>query len=96
MNVSVDETSEQRIKREIELGHFKNPEEGIAHALELLDAKETWLHENRELIRLKIEHSFSQIEREKGFRVMKPVPSLTRGNSAANDKALYPLTSSGR
>jgi len=43
MNVSVDETSEQRIKREIELGHFKNPEEMIAHALEFLDGQESWL-----------------------------------------------------
>ena len=41
MNVSIDQTSEQRIKREIELGHFKNPEEVIAHALELLDAQVT-------------------------------------------------------
>jgi Arc/MetJ-type ribon-helix-helix transcriptional regulator len=39
MNVSVDETSEQRIKREIQLGHFKNPEEVIDHALELLDLR---------------------------------------------------------
>jgi hypothetical protein len=28
--------AKQRIKREIELGHVKNPEEVIAHALELL------------------------------------------------------------
>ena len=67
MNVSVDETSEQRIKRQIELGHFKNPEEVIDHALELLDAQETWLHDNRDLIRLKIEHSFSQIEPGEGI-----------------------------
>ena len=67
MNISVDVASGQRIKREIELGHFRNPEEVIAHALELLDAQETWLHENRELIRLRIEHSFSQIERGEGI-----------------------------
>ena len=66
MNISVDEASEQRIRREIELGHFKNPEEVIAHALELLDAQETWLRENRDLIGLKIERSFSQIERGEG------------------------------
>ena len=66
MNVSVDETSEQRIRREIELGHFKNPEEVIAHALELLDSEETWFSQNRDQIRLKIERSFAQIERGEG------------------------------
>jgi hypothetical protein len=49
MNVSVDGTSEQRIKREIEVGHFKNPEEMIAHALELLDGQETWLQDKAQL-----------------------------------------------
>jgi hypothetical protein len=39
----------------------------IARALELLGAQVTWLHENRELIRLKIEQSFSQIERGEGI-----------------------------
>lgn len=66
MNISIDETSEQRIRREIELGHFRNPEEVIAHALELLEDQESWLHENQEEIRLKIERSFSQIERGEG------------------------------
>ena len=66
MNISIDETSEQRIRREIELGHFRNPEEVIAHALELLDDQETWLQKNQEEIRLKIERSFSQIERGEG------------------------------
>jgi Arc/MetJ-type ribon-helix-helix transcriptional regulator len=66
MNISVDEASEQRIRREIELGHFKNPEEVIAHALELLESQETWLRENQESIRLKIERSFAQIERGEG------------------------------
>ena len=66
MNVSVDETSEQRIRREIELGHFQNPEDVIAHALELLVDEETWLNENRDQIRLKIERSFAQIERGEG------------------------------
>jgi antitoxin ParD1/3/4 len=66
MDISVDETSEQRIRREIELGHFRNPQEVIAHALELLDEQEGWLHENRDQIKLKIERSFSQIERGEG------------------------------
>jgi len=66
MNISVDEASEQRIRREIELGHFTNPEEVIAHALELLDDQETWLRENRDQIRLKIERSFSQVQRGEG------------------------------
>ena len=66
MDISVDETREQRIRREIELGHFRNPQEVIAHALELLDEQEGWLHENRDQIKLKIERSFSQIERGEG------------------------------
>jgi Arc/MetJ-type ribon-helix-helix transcriptional regulator len=67
MNISVDEASKQRIQREINLGHFNDPEEVIAHALELLDSQEDWLKENRDEIQLKIERSFSQIERGEGI-----------------------------
>lgn len=67
MNISIDEASEQRIKREIELGHFSDPAEVVARALELLEAQEAWLHDNQELIRFKIERSFAQIEQGEGI-----------------------------
>jgi len=92
MNISVDEKNEQRIRREIELGHFRNPEEVIAHALELLDDQETWLLENQDEIRLKIERSFSQIERGEGVsgeearRTLAPLGTKSEARPAATQE----------
>jgi Arc/MetJ-type ribon-helix-helix transcriptional regulator len=40
MTVTLDPTSEQRIQREIERGHYREPAEVVAHALALLDDPE--------------------------------------------------------
>jgi Arc/MetJ-type ribon-helix-helix transcriptional regulator len=37
MTVTLDSTSEQRIQREIERGHYREAAEVVAHALALLD-----------------------------------------------------------
>lgn len=63
MHIVVDQNTEVLIQREIDRGHFRNPQEVIAHALALLEAQEDWLAENREAIHQKIEASFQQVER---------------------------------
>ena len=37
MTLTLDSTTEQRIQREIELGHYREPAEVVAHAVALLD-----------------------------------------------------------
>jgi len=66
MNVALDERSRQRVQREISRGHFREPAAVVARALELLDAQEGWLDQNRQAIHDRIEESFAQIERGEG------------------------------
>jgi len=47
-------------------GYFRNPEEVIAHALQLLEEPEMWLQENRDQISRKIARNFAEIEQGKG------------------------------
>jgi len=39
MTLTLDPMTEQRIQREIELGHYREPAEVVAHAVALLDAE---------------------------------------------------------
>ena len=39
MTLTLDPRTEQRIQREIELGHYREPAEVVAHAVSLLDAE---------------------------------------------------------
>ena len=43
MNLALDPATEERIQRELERGHYSEPAEVIAHALNLLQAEEEWL-----------------------------------------------------
>jgi Arc/MetJ-type ribon-helix-helix transcriptional regulator len=43
MILTLDPATEQRIQREMERGHYREPAEVIAHALNLLQAEEEWL-----------------------------------------------------
>jgi Arc/MetJ-type ribon-helix-helix transcriptional regulator len=63
MSISLDRVNEERIQREINRGHFRDPQEVIARALDLLEAQEEWLLENKAEISRKIEASFEQMER---------------------------------
>jgi Arc/MetJ-type ribon-helix-helix transcriptional regulator len=40
MNLILDSTSEQRIQREIDRGHYHEPSQVVAHALALLEERE--------------------------------------------------------
>jgi|GEM_PF-5312303 len=63
MNLNLDPATEQRIQREIDLGHYREPAEVIARAVELLEAEEDWLLRNKEAIQAHLEESFAQAER---------------------------------
>jgi putative addiction module CopG family antidote len=59
MELTLDPRLQQRIQREVELGRYTSPSEVIAHALDLLQAEETWISGNAQSIRDHIEESFA-------------------------------------
>ena len=63
MDLILDPTTEQRIQREIDLGHYRDPAEVIARAVALLEAEQEWLLRNREVINQRLDESFAQAER---------------------------------
>lgn len=63
MNITLDSATEQRIQREIDRGHYREPAEVIASAMALLEAQEMWSAEEPQSIRDHIEESFAAAER---------------------------------
>jgi Arc/MetJ-type ribon-helix-helix transcriptional regulator len=63
MNLTLDPATEQRIQREIDLGHYRDPAEVIARAVALLEAEQEWLLRNKEAINQRLDESFAQVER---------------------------------
>ena len=67
MNLNLDPATEQRIQREIDLGHYREPAEVIARAVALLEAEEDWLFQNKAAMNHRLEESMGQIERGEGI-----------------------------
>ena len=67
MNLALDDQTQLRIQREIDRGHFREPAEVIAHALDLLESQEDWLLRNREAISERLEESIAQAQRGEVF-----------------------------
>ena len=63
MALTLDPVLEQRIQREVERGHFSSATEVIETALNLLQAEEDWLGENRQSIHDRLEESFAAAAR---------------------------------
>jgi hypothetical protein len=58
-----DSATEQRIRRQAELGPYTKPDEVEDRALALLESQEGWIPRNRDAIREKLERSWAQAER---------------------------------
>jgi antitoxin ParD1/3/4 len=67
MNLTLDPVTEQRIQREVELGHYRDPAEVIARAVSLLEAETEWLQRNKEALDQRLKESVAQIERGEGI-----------------------------
>ncbi len=63
MAITLDPATEQRIQRELDRGHYGSPAEVIDYALNLLQAEEDWLADNRQSIHDHIEESFADAAR---------------------------------
>ena len=68
MNLTLDATSEKRIQRELERGHYSEPSEVIAHrALALMEDQEDWLLRDKDAINQRLDESHAQIQRGEGI-----------------------------
>ena len=85
MAITLNEAMEQRIQRQLERGAFKEPREVLEHALDLLEAEEDWLLQNRETIEADLEESFAQAARDEGFTLdqAKAILAERRASRAA-------------
>lgn len=63
MNLTLDPATEQRIQREIDLGHYREPAEVIARAVALLEAEQNWFLQNKDAINQRLEESMAQAAR---------------------------------
>ena len=67
MTLTLDAQTEQRIQREIDLGHYREPIEVINRALDLLQAQEAWSDEEKAQLDAHLAESMAQIERGEGI-----------------------------
>ena len=66
MDLHLEAQSAQRIRRDIDLGHYREPAEVVAHALSLLQDEQEWLAQTRDHLDARITESMAQIERGEG------------------------------
>ncbi len=63
MGIALDPATEQRIQREVARGPYREPDELINRALDLLESQEIWLLRNKEAIHQRLSESMAQAER---------------------------------
>ena len=69
MAITLDTKTEQRIEREMHRGAYRDTGELIAHALDLVQAEESWLTRNRAAIEERLAESFVQAQRGEGYSI---------------------------
>ena len=67
MTITIRPEHEQLIAQAMQTGGYKNPDDVISRALEVLRAEDEWLAENRSVIGEKIERAFGQFDRGEFF-----------------------------
>jgi len=85
MNLALDPAAEQRIQMELDRGHYSEPSEVIAHALNLLHAEQEWLETSKSALNLRLEESMAQIERGEGIpgdRILEVLAERRNARSA--------------
>jgi hypothetical protein len=70
MAITLDPATEQRIRRQLERGAFREPADLLAHALDLVEAEAVehdWLLSNKEAINASLNESFAEAARGEGY-----------------------------
>ncbi len=63
MTITLRPEHEQLVAEALQTGAYRNPEEVIGRALEMLHSEDEWLQDQKDLIEAKIERAFEQCER---------------------------------
>lgn len=67
MTITLSPVQEHLVAQATQNGGYRNADDVIARALEVLRAEDGWLHEQREAVYAKIERAFDQFERGEFF-----------------------------
>jgi len=67
MAITLNPATEQRIRRELDRGHYDSPDQIIAQALDLLEAEQEWLQISKSALNERLEQSMAQIDRGEGI-----------------------------
>ena len=67
MTLTLDAQMEERIQREIDLGHASHPAEVIARAMALLEHEEAWLLRNKNAINEHLQEGLDESLRGEGI-----------------------------
>jgi len=87
MNLTLDPATEQRIQREIDLGHYRDPAEVIARAVSLLEAEEEWLRRNKKALNDRLKESMAQAERGEVYTAEEVRSLLKKDRKARGSRA---------
>ena len=82
MAITLDPVTEQRIQRQISRGAFAEPSELLAHALDLVEAEEDWLLQNKEAIKAALDQSFAEAGRGEGYSLEEVDEMMARRHSS--------------
>ena len=66
MTLNLDPELEQRIQREIDLGHYRQPADVIHRALDLLEADQSWSDEEKADLDERYEQGMAACDRGEG------------------------------
>ena len=67
MSVTLNPEQERIVNEKLKAGHYRNVEEVLTRALEMLQGQDSWLEENRDAISEKISRGVAQLDRGEGI-----------------------------
>jgi Arc/MetJ-type ribon-helix-helix transcriptional regulator len=82
MPISLRPEHEELIAKAMRTGAYRDPDEVIGRALEMLDSEDQWFDEHKEQIAGKIERAFAQFERGEFFSAEESRADMARRKAA--------------
>ena len=82
MTITLRPEHEKAITQAIQSGAYRNPDEVIGRALEVLRDEDEWLHDRKDEIAEKIERAFRQFERGEFFSADDSQADMERRKAA--------------
>jgi len=86
MTLTLDPATEQRLQQELATGQYREPNQLIAHALDLIKAEreqsEDWLFRNKEAINASLDRTFAQATRGEGYSPEESRADLARNRAS--------------